>query len=70
MNVPNKSFFCKPFVCGCKDFVRGKEGERLLKRRKWLTILGRRRFLFVAVTEEEHWMDALETEKKKKKRKT
>jgi hypothetical protein len=50
--------------------VRGKEGERLLKRRKWLTILGRRRFLFVAVTEEEHWMDALETEKKKKKRKT
>jgi hypothetical protein len=30
--------------------------ERLLKSSKWLTILGRRRFCSVVVTEEGHWM--------------
>jgi hypothetical protein len=58
MNVHLIKDFCKPFVCGCKDFVRGKEGERLLKRSKMGNHSWKEEilFVFVVVTEEEHWM--------------
>jgi hypothetical protein len=44
MNVLNKRFL--QTICHCKDFVKCKEGERLLKRSKWFTILGRRIFVY------------------------
>jgi peptidase E len=46
-------YFCKPFVCGCKDFVRSKETieEEQMANHCW-----KEEILLVVVSKEGHWM--------------
>jgi len=47
--------FCKPYVCGCKDFVRGKARKReIIEEEQMANHSWKEEILFVIVTEEEH----------------
>jgi len=49
------NFFCKPFVCGSKDFVRGKAREReIIEEEQMANHPWKEEILFVIVTKEEH----------------